>query len=226
MKETLLLLHGALGSKDQFNASKKRLEETYNVHAINFEGHGGTAYGSEFSIRLFTDNVIDHIKANSINEVTIFGYSMGGYVALNVALKLPEKVKKIYTLGTKFKWDRESAEIEVKMLNPNKIEEKIPLFAENLKQVHYPQDWKVVMNMTADMMLNMAKGAKLVDDDLKKINQKVIIGIGSLDTMVSYEESAYASNILPNSKLIQLDGVKHPIDQIETDELINFIMSN
>ena len=56
---------------------------------------------------------------------------MGGYVALQLANKHPKYVQKIITLGTKFAWDKETAAKEVKMLNPEKIEEKIPAFAKN-----------------------------------------------------------------------------------------------
>ena len=226
MKETLILLHGALGSKNQFSALRTELETYFDVHSFNFEGHGGDESANAFSIQLFTENLIDYVQANSIKKANIFGYSMGGYVALNAALKIPEKIEKVLTLGTKFKWDMVSAEKEVKMLNPIKIEEKIPQYAEKLRQEHTPQDWKQVMNKTADMMTNMAKGARLTDDDLKKINHHVTIGIGSLDNMVSYEESEHASSLLPNSKLIKLDDVKHPIDQIETNQLVDYIRFN
>jgi pimeloyl-ACP methyl ester carboxylesterase len=226
MKEKLLLLHGALGSKNQFSPLIERLEEYFDVYAMNFEGHGGIESRIEFSIHTFTENVIEYMDLNSIDRTNIFGYSMGGYVALNLALKAPEKVKKIITLGTKFNWNIEAAEKEVKLLNPMMIEEKVPQFAEKLKQEHHPENWKLVMKKTAEMMINMANGARLMDTDFKKINQKVIIGIGSLDTMVSYEESEYVSKLLPNSKLIKLQGVKHPIDKIGTDELINYIRSH
>ena len=225
MKQNLLLLHGALGSKKQFSTLKERLNESFEVYAINFEGHGGTTSQNEFSIQLFTKNVLDYLQSNSIDATTIFGYSMGGYVALATALKNPEKVKKIVTLGTKFQWDLESAAKETKMLNPIKIEEKVPAFAEKLKLEHHPQDWKEVMHKTAQMMIHMAEGAKLSDSDFKKINQSVVIGIGSLDHMVSYEESKYVSELIPNSELIHLEGVKHPIDTIGTDELIQYIRS-
>jgi esterase/lipase len=223
MKENLLLLHGALGSKNQFESVKELLEEDFVVHSLNFDGHGGSVSTKEFSIQQFTENVIDYLEANSMDEVIIFGYSMGGYVALNAALQIPEKIKRIITLGTKFRWDIVSVERETKMLDPIKTEQKVPLFAEKLKQEHYPQDWKLIMQKTATMMVNMAKGAKLVDSDFKKINQPVIIGVGSLDNMVSYEESEYVAALIPNSKLIQLEGIKHPIDTIETGELVQYI---
>ncbi len=226
MKQKLLLLHGALGSKNQFKGLKEKLGDSYDLYPLNFEGHGGQESSNDFSIALFTKNVLDFIDESAIDKVTVFGYSMGGYVALNAALQLPAKIKKIITLGTKFNWTLESAQKEVRMLNPIKIEEKVPHFAEKLRQEHHPSDWKRVMKKTANMMINMAQGAKLSDTDFKHIQQEIVIGVGSLDTMVSYSESEYISGLLPNSKLVKLEGVKHPIEQIPIDKLVHYIQSN
>ena len=226
MKEKLLFLHGALGSKRQFNDLVDSLQDVYELHTLNFEGHGGHYSSNEFSIALFTENVIDYLEANSINEITIFGYSMGGYVALNAALRIPEKIKKILTLGTKFHWTLASAEEEVKRLDPVKIEEKVPRFAEKLQKEHHPQDWSVVMTKTANMMINMAKGAKLEETDLKKIQVPVVIGIGSLDAMVTYKESEHAATVVPNAILMPLEGVPHPIEKASVQTLSNYILSN
>lgn len=169
IKEKLLLLHGALGSENQFKTIKETLEDSFDVYTMNFEGHGGQETSNEFSIQLFTKNVIDFIQVNSIDEINIFGHSMGGYVALNVVLKIPTKIKKVITLGTKFNWDLKSAEQEVKMLNPSVIEKKLPSFARKLEQEHYPQNWKSIMDKTAKMMLDLGKGAKLTETDFKKL---------------------------------------------------------
>ena len=226
MKDKLLLLHGALGSKNQFLNIKKTLEKTYEVYDLNFEGHGGRQSVYEFSIDLFTENVIEFLRSKNIQQINIFGFSMGGYVGLNTALKYPSIVKKVITLGTKFDWSIESSEREVKMLDPNKIEVKVAQFADKLKKEHHPNDWKEVMLKTARMMINMGKGSKLKDEELKSIYQPVIIGVGSLDKMVSFEESEYASNLIPNSKILKLDGVKHSIEKNDIQDLVTFITSN
>ena len=95
MKEQLLLLHGALGSTAPFDSIIKPLENTYEVYTLNFDGHGGEPIPEHFSIDLFTNNVIDFLNTKAIDNITVFGYSMGGYVALNAALKVPQKIKKI-----------------------------------------------------------------------------------------------------------------------------------
>ena len=130
------------------------------------------------------------------------------------------------TLGTKFDWSLESAQKEVKMLNPEKIKEKIPHFAEHLNRLHQPLDWTQVMTKTADMMLNMAAGAKLSEPDFKRINQEVVIGIGSLDNMVTLEESQHAADLLPNAKLVELPDVPHPIEKVDVDVLVDYIIQN
>ncbi|NRA47992.1 MAG: alpha/beta hydrolase, partial [Phaeodactylibacter sp.] len=125
-KLPLLLLHGALGSKAQFSALKAKLNIDFEVFDFDFQGHGGRTVESPFTMDLFTDNVLSFLDDNDLGKVHIFGYSMGGYVTLNTALKLPGRISKITTLGTKFDWSLESAEKEIKMLNPEKVEEKVP----------------------------------------------------------------------------------------------------
>ncbi|SFT82194.1 Pimeloyl-ACP methyl ester carboxylesterase [Lishizhenia tianjinensis] len=223
MKQTLILLHGALGSAQQFVALKERLAEDFDVHTLNFDGHGGKALEVEYSIEHFSHNLLDYLEEHEITTAHIFGYSMGGYVALNAALKKPEAIAKIITLGTKFDWTEEAAAKEVKMLNPEKVEEKVPVFAEKLKQEHAPQDWKLVMTKTAAMMLNMGKGARLMDEDFTRIQHEVKLGWASLDHMVSREETEKIANLLPHATVEVIEGAKHLLESVDLEVLVKFI---
>ncbi|WP_430411445.1 alpha/beta fold hydrolase [Kordia sp.] len=224
MKHTnLLLLHGALGSKVQLKPLQTLLANDFNVHTLNFEGHGGRTSDHEFDMERFAENVVEKLQTLGISNTHIFGYSMGGYVALTLAKKYPELVDTIVTLGTKFDWTLASAEKEIKMLNPEKIEEKVPVFANRLHELHQPNDWKEVMYKTATMMLALANGKKLTDDDLRQIEHKICIGIGSIDTMVTIEESTHTASLLPNGTLKIIEDVKHPIEKVDVTVLATFI---
>lgn len=225
-KPSILLLHGALGSKVQMEPIKKLLMEEFDVHAFNFSGHGGDESNEAFSIDRFTQNVIDFMSANNIKCASIFGYSMGGYVALNLALKRPELVDTIVTYGTKFDWTETSAAKEVRMLNPDVIEEKVPRFAEKLKNDHSPSDWKVVMHKTAEMMLKMGGGEKISDADFSKIQQKITIAIGLEDTMVTVEESEYIASLIPSAQMLVLAGQPHPFEQVDREIIRRLIAEN
>ena len=105
------------------------------------------------------------------------------------------------------------------MLDPAKIEEKVPSFAQYLETLHTAQSWKTVMHKTANMMIDLGNGNKLTEVGMKEINHHVLIGLGALDNMVSHEESAHASALIPNSTLKIIPGCKHPIAKVNMDEL-------
>ena len=66
-------------------------------------------------------------------------------------------INSIVTFGTKFNWSKEAAAKEVKMLNPEVIEEKVPKFAQMLKDTHAPNDWKTLLHKTAAMMKGLGR---------------------------------------------------------------------
>ena len=166
----VLLLHGALGSSSQLEPLKQKLEARgKEVFMLNFSGHSGVPSRGSFGIEIFADDVLTFIDKQNLNRVDIFGYSMGGYVAVWLALKHPERVGKIITLGTKFDWSPESAEQEVRKLNAEKIQEKVPAFARILEHRHAPNDWKELLSKTRDMMLSLGNQPLLTEENLKTI---------------------------------------------------------
>ena len=140
---------------------------------------------------------------------------MGGYVALYFAQLYSEKVKKIITLGTKFYWTEAISLIEVERLNPSIIEEKIPKFAEILKNRHQPNDWKFVLTKTAQMMTKMGVENPLQSADYLTIKTPTLCLIGENDEMVSIEETADVYRTLPNGAFYSIPDTKHPIEQVD-----------
>ncbi len=209
----LLLLHGALGSAEQLRGLKQDLGSKYEVYSLNFSGHGGRQNEKPFSINAFTGDVLEFMDSMKLNRTDIFGYSMGGYVALNLALMHPERVGKIVTYGTKFDWTPDSAANEVKMLDPEKIESKVPQFADYLKKIHAPLNWKAVLSNTAEMMIGLGNNPNLNPESLRAIKNPVLIGLGEKDNMVSRGESQKAHESLANGKLRLLEGFVHPIEK-------------
>lgn len=223
----LLLLHGAIGAASQFDRLKEELKDKFEVYTLNFSGHGGEPMPDKFSIELFADDVVKYLEKNSLENTDVFGYSMGGYVALYIASKYKNKLNKIFTTATKFDWYEESSVKESKMLNPAKIEEKIPAFAKALEKRHSPHEssqessnnWKVVLNKTAEMMVELGNKPVLRDEVLEKIENEVLISVGDKDTMVTLEETANAAGKLKNGKLFIFSETEHPIEKMDVKKL-------
>lgn len=174
----LLLLHGAIGSSRQLEPLAEKLKDEFDIYLFNFSGHGGKPVPEEpFSIEMFSGDVINFIKKSRLEGINVFGYSMGGYVALYIAAHFPETINKIFTTATKFNWNEESSVKEAALLNSDKINEKVPAFAEILKDLHSPEDWKMVLKKTAEMMKELGKNNELSDGDLSEINNEVLLSV-------------------------------------------------
>lgn len=218
-KIDLLLLHGALGSQVQFSNLKKLLTPYFQVHTFHFSGHGNHITEREFSMELFQEDVLQFMERNSLNSTAVFGYSMGGYVGLKLAMEQPEKVSRLMTLGTKARWNPETAEQEVRLLNPEKMTEKIPQFVESLKKEHGVQNWKTLVLKTAKMMHALGNGKAIELSVFKNITTDVLVCRGSEDTMVGQEESKELAGNLSHGNFLEIAGFKHPIQQVDQQRL-------
>jgi pimeloyl-ACP methyl ester carboxylesterase len=222
--EHLLLLHGAVGAKDQLEPLAITLGERFHVYTLNFSGHGGEPFAGDFSIPRFAGEVAAHCSAHEVTKVSIFGYSMGGYVGLYLAKQNPGLIKKIVTLGTKFQWTEEIAAREVKMLNPGTIEEKVPAFAAQLKKRHTPNDWKEVLEKTKDMLLGLGRQNVLTPEDYATIQTPSLLLWGEKDKMVTLEETKAVQEALPVGRFHAMPATPHPIEQVDKEQLSKIIV--
>lgn len=226
MSESILLLHGALGTKEQFSKLIPLLESSFEVHTFDFSGHGENVTSTRsFNMETFAYEIGEYISNNKLKDVTIFGYSMGGYAAL-IEASTNLEIKKIFTLGTKFEWSPEIAAAEKRKLNPDKIEEKVPAFADFLAKKHGSPNWKKVVRNTAAMMEALGVNPLLDDSILNQIEIPVLVGLGDQDNMVSEEESKRAVASLDLAKLEILENTPHPFEQVNVLTIENFIRSN
>ncbi|MBK1897848.1 alpha/beta fold hydrolase [Chryseobacterium paridis] len=211
--KNLLLLHGALGHSDLFKPYKQVLSKHFNIHTPLFSGHGNTEISEKgISIEKYTQELTEYCQQEKLEDVYIFGHSMGGYVGLCYALQQPGNVNSVLTLGTKFDWTEEQAIKESKMLDPEVILAKIPKYAEQLETQHGTQ-WKKLLPAVANMMISLGKNSPLNQITLANLTIPVQIMVGDKDNMVTIEESMQTHRDIPNARLAVLPDTKHPMDR-------------
>lgn len=221
--KTIILLHGAIGAKDQLEPLATELKQQgYNdVFTLSFSGHGQTPFAANFGIEQFALELEQFIKENNLDKPSVFGYSMGGYVALYLAHQQPALLGDIITLGTKFEWSPEIAQKEIKMLDSKTIIEKVPKFADSLQKRH-GNNWELLLQKTAEMMLSLGTKNALSLNDFTTIENKVLIGLADKDTMITLEETTAVYKQLKNGAMYMLPNTKHPIETIDTILLSKF----
>jgi esterase/lipase len=219
----IILLHGAIGARDQLSPLAAELEkQDYTVYSFSFSGHGNVPFESDFGIEQFALELQQFIRVNNLHKPAVFGYSMGGYVALFLAHKQPELLGNVITLGTKFEWSPEISQNEIKMLDSKTIVEKVPKFAEALKARH-GYEWKLLLQRTAEMIMNLGEKNALTAANFAAIENKVLIGLADKDAMVSLTETDTVYKQLKSGSMYMLPECKHPIETVNVGLLARII---
>lgn len=220
MTRPLLLLHGALGTSAQFDALR---EHWPHALTLDFEGHGTRPAERPFRMEHFAANVAEFIALRALAPVDVFGYSMGGYVALCLARTQPALIHRVFTLGTKFDWTPENATRETRLLDADKIAAKVPHFARQLEALHTGLGWREVLARTAEMMTHLGAHPTLSPADLAQIQHPVRISIGDHDTTAGVDASAAAYRALPNAELQVFPNTPHPLEKVEVRRVVEAV---
>ena len=92
----LILLHGGLGSGEMFGPILPALTADHQVIAPDLQGHGRTAdINRPLDIRLMADDVAALIEHLGLEKPDVMGYSLGGGVAFQTAVRHPEVVGRL-----------------------------------------------------------------------------------------------------------------------------------
>jgi pimeloyl-ACP methyl ester carboxylesterase len=216
----IIFLHGALGTSDQLKPLAEQFESEQPVHLMNFEGHGSESIPDRpFRMEHFVENVIEFMDKHAVEQADFFGYSMGGYVAMMLAKDHPERVGKVATVGSVLVWSSEVAEREVKFLNPDKIREKVPTFAEELEKRH-PAGWENVAAKTKDLLLDLGKKPRILDSEWSSISHKVRIHTGDRDATAGIKQSMDVFREMQNGEMMVLPDTPHPIEKCNLGLLV------
>lgn len=101
--EPLILIHGGVAGIVMFGNLPETLAEHRQVIAIELQGHGRTAdIDRPFSYEAMADDIAALMKYLRIARADILGYSLGGEVALQTAIRHPNCVRKLVLVSTTF----------------------------------------------------------------------------------------------------------------------------
>src|SRR3712207_6215021 len=104
--QPLVLLHGAYMTIDAMGEVVPALAETQQVITVELQGHGRTAdIDRPLSYEQMADDVAALLGHLGIERADVFGYSMGGAAALQVAIRHPEVVRKLVVASASYTSD-------------------------------------------------------------------------------------------------------------------------
>jgi len=221
-KNTLLLIHGFLCDKSVWAAQIKGLQNRVNLLMPNFSG----ADNLEGMLKLILNDAPE--------KFLLAGHSMGGWLALEIIKRHPERVSKLCILASKATLDDATKLARRQALLEAYQQEKYESIAENLAQSFtYQQQFKsTVKTLFLKNIHDLPKQHNILvarencSDILPHIKQQAVLMAGSHDSEY-YSETLAMSQTIPQAQFIEIKDSGHMLSmeqpELVTKHLLQFI---
>lgn len=189
----LILLHGNGEDGSYFVHQTEYFSRSSRVIAVDTRGHGKSPRGSApFTIGQFAEDLLGFMDMHGIDRADLLGFSDGGNIALNFAIKHPERVHSLILNGAN--------------LYPAgvKLSVQIPIVIG-----YYMASAAAVCSKKArrnkELLGLMVKEPQIRPGDLKKLKVRTLVIAGSQD-MIKESHTRLIHESIPGAKLVILPG--------------------
>lgn len=219
--DQLILIHGAVGNKTELQKIGDQLAYNYNVIYYEIPGHGERLQSlSDFNLETITSDFLKFLNENGPSFV--FGFSLGGYLALSAVQQDSSNIKGIVTLGTKFNWNPSVAKNEAQQLELNFLKEKATGFYNYLKEIHGEHLPKLA-KQTQQFMLKLGDQPSISTERVSKIKIPVRLLRGGKDRMVTKDETIVIQEALENGRCFEIPSFIHPVGFLNSKLVANAV---
>nr|WP_269669538.1 alpha/beta hydrolase [Paenibacillus sp. GSMTC-2017] len=178
--QPLILLHGGLATIDMmFGQLLPALAKTRQVIAVELQAHGHTAdIDRPLSYEQMADDTAALIKHLGLKNADVFGFSMGGGVALQTAIRHPDVVRKLVVASAPYKSDGWYPDVLAGMASMN-AEAMVgsPMHEVYVKAAPKPEDWSTLIAKMKQFQTKAYDWTK----DISAIKAPTLILIGDSD---------------------------------------------
>src|SRR5262249_25743046 len=214
--EPLVLLHGGLVDGDSFAQQTPAFAERFRVIVPDRRGHGRTAdVEGPISYDVMADDTIAFMDALGTGPAHVVGWSDGGDVGLLVAIKRPDLVRRLVTIGSNFSADgltREAAD----SFKPDTPTSVVPLMRETWKvNAVDPDRFEAVLAKMQHCWFDYS----IPTANLARIAAPTFVMVGD-DDITRFEHTIELYDTIPDAQLAVIPGASH-LGPLEKPDLVN-----
>ncbi len=219
----VLLIHGFSDDLHYWDYAAEQLKKYYTVIRLDLRGHGKTEIGEKpVDNHLLAKDAVELLKRLYIDKCHVIGFSLGGSIALDIAINNPKLVKSLILLST-FASPNDHITAKFKELN-KALKKSYENFYDVILPYVLPSDIiesnrdkleasKKIKSQkeNTDNLRKILYGAVQYDEleQTKRINSKTLIMAAKEDTLVPYENSIAISEKISKSSVVLMEYVKH-----------------
>ena len=91
----LLILHGLFGSGKNWGSLARRFASRFEVYTVDLRNHGQSFHAEPMNYRVMAEDIVQLLRQLQLGPCALLGHSMGGKVAMTVAIRYPQMVSRL-----------------------------------------------------------------------------------------------------------------------------------
>ncbi|MBA3391073.1 MAG: alpha/beta fold hydrolase [Deltaproteobacteria bacterium] len=201
----VILLHGGLGNADHFAFQVPALAAKYQVIAIDSRGQGRSTLSKQpLSYHVMAGDVLavmDHLK---VTRAALFGWSDGGVIALDLAIEHPERVSRLFVLGTNY---HSSGSKPRKGASPPTF----TAYAAKCKTDYHrlSKTPKAYGAMVSSLLPIWRRAGGFTKDQMRSIKAPTVVADGDHDEIVVLDHLEEMALLIPDARLVVFKDTSH-----------------
>lgn len=201
----LLMLHGGVGTIEDFNPILQDLFDNYRIIGIDSRGQGKSTTGNEnLTYELLQNDVEALLHSLNIDSLSIIGFSDGGIVAYRLAAFSSLKIFKLVTIGSRWNINDTLLIKETFLkITPENWKQKFPETFTTYQKLNPEPNFNNLTVQLISMWLDPATTGQ-PNENIKKINVPLLIVRGDTDHLLSRKSAMEIAKQIKSSTLLNI----------------------
>jgi len=202
--EPVLLIHGGLGHADVWGFQVPALAESHKVIVADSRGHGrSTRSNQPFGYALMADDYLALLDRLGINQVALVGWSDGGIIGLDLAIRHPERLSRLFAFAANYTPEG----VKPSVADDPTFNAYIARAGEDYARLSpTPDEFDAFVAQISEMW---ATEPKFTKEQLKAITVPTVIFDGDHDEAIEPAHTAEMAELIPGAELIIMKDASH-----------------
>ena len=202
--DPILFIHGGLGNAEVWGHQVADFAKDHLVIVADSRGHGRSTRSQQpFGYDLMTSDYVALLDYLKIDKVTLVGWSDGGIIGIDMAMKHPEKLTRVIAQAANVTTDGVKADV----MNNKTFNDYINVAGEYYRKLSpTPNEYDAFVKQISEMWATQPAWTAA---DLGKISVPVTLAIGDHDEAVKLDHTEMMAKQIPGAKLVILKDVSH-----------------
>ncbi|MDX2091184.1 MAG: alpha/beta hydrolase [Kofleriaceae bacterium] len=203
-REPVILLHGGLGNSDHFAFQLPALVAKFQVIVVDSRGQGrSTLSKAKLTYHAMAEDVLAVMDTLGVARAHLAGWSDGGALALDLAVHHPDRVGRVFVIGTNY--DAKGNKPRTKTA-PTFAKYAAKCRKDHAKLTRKPKTFDAAI----DALLPIWRApAAFTKQQLRSIKAPTLVTLGDHDEIIAMEQVEEMATLIPNAKLAVFADTSH-----------------